>query len=310
MNIHPNLIYSMSGIIGFLVLSTATNGILKWRFPTRNFNEVSQRIKSWWILAGLFFLALLSTQKIAIVFFGLISFLALKEYFSIIETRRADRRVLFWAYLAIPLQYSLVWYEWYNMFIIFVPVYMFLFLPLRMVLIGDTDGFLKSIGTIQWGLMMMVFCLGHYAYLLVLGSDGNPNGGGPALVLFLVMTTQLNDVAQFLWGKTLGKRKIIPKVSPGKTWAGMIGGVATTTLLSCAVGPFLTPMSWQMSLFAGLLIGLCGFIGDVVMSAVKRDLGIKDSGALIPGHGGVLDRVDSLMYTAPVFLHFMLYFYY
>jgi phosphatidate cytidylyltransferase len=124
-------------------------------------------------------------------------------------------------------------------------------------------------------------------------------------VLFLVVLTQLNDVAQFLWGKSLGRRKIVPEVSPGKTWAGFLGGVATTTLLATLSGPYLTPLNQQQSLIAGLIIGVGGFIGDVSISALKRDLGIKDSGSLLPGHGGILDRVDSLTYTAPLFFHYV-----
>jgi phosphatidate cytidylyltransferase len=300
----------MIGIFAILVISSIFTVILKLRFPQKDFNELSQRIKSWWILAVIFIFALLSTKKVSIIFFAFISYMALKEFYSIIETRRADRKVLFWAYLAIPIQYYWIWIEWYGMFIIFIPVYMFLFLPLPMVIIGQTEGFLKSAGMIQWGLMKTVFCLGHFAFLLVLPAEINPNGGGPALVLFLVLMTQLNDVSQYIWGKSLGTWKVIPRISPGKTWQGLIGGVLTTVLLSYFVGPFLTPMTAKVSLYCGLLISLSGFVGDVVMSAVKRDLGLKDSGNIIPGHGGVLDRVDSLMYTAPLFFHFIRYFYY
>jgi phosphatidate cytidylyltransferase len=128
---------------------------------------------------------------------------------------------------------------------------------------------------------------------------------GPGLVLYLVLLTQLNDVAQYLWGRSLGGPPVAPKVSPNKTWAGFLGGVGTTTLLGTVLGPLLTPMAWPASLVAGLIIGLGGFVGDLNISALKRDLGIKDSGSLLPGHGGILDRVDSLTYTAPLFFHFV-----
>jgi phosphatidate cytidylyltransferase len=308
--VHPRLLWSMSGIFAILLFASLLTVILKIKFPDKDFKELTQRIKSWWFLVLFFVLALLSTKKVSIIFFAFISFLALKEYLSIIETRRADRRVLFWAYISIPLQYYWIWIGWYEMFIIFIPVYVFLFLPARMVFIGQTEGFLKSAGIVHWGLMKTVFCLSHFAYLLVLPASKNPNGGGPALVLFLVCLTQFNDIAQYIWGKTLGKSKVVPKVSPGKTWQGLIGGVFTTIIAAYFLGPFLTPMGRLTSLFAGLIIGLSGFIGDVVMSAVKRDLQLKDSGSLIPGHGGVLDRIDSLMYTAPLFFHYIAYFYY
>jgi phosphatidate cytidylyltransferase len=235
-----------------------------------------------------------------------VSFLALKEFLSLIPTRRADRRVLFWAYLAIPLQYYWVYTEWYGMFIIFIPVYMFLLLPMRMVSVGQTDGFISAAGTLHWGLMTMVFCISHAAFLLILRLKDRPEElPGPGLVLFLVLLTELNDIAQFVWGKMFGRQKVVPTVSPGKTWGGLLGGVATTIVLATLAGPLLTPMDRGQSAIAGLIIGLGGFVGDVCISAMKRDLHIKDSGSMLPGHGGVLDRIDSLTYTAPLFFHYI-----
>lgn len=309
-NIHPHLLWSTIGILAMLIMATFITIFLKWKFSDKSFSELSLRVKSWWFLAIIFIIALFSTFEVSILFFAFTSFLALKEYFSIIETRRADRRVLFWAYLAIPFQYYWIWIGWYGMFIIFIPVYMFLLLPFRMVLIGQTERFLKSIGTIHWGVMMTVFSLGHFAFLLVLPSETNPNGGGPALVLFLVFLTQFNDVAQYIWGKLFGTIKIAPKISPSKTWQGFIGGLLTSVVVAYWLGPFLTPLNEIQALLAGLIISSGGFTGDIVMSAVKRDLGIKDSGNSIPGHGGILDRVDSLMYTAPLFFHYIYYLYY
>src|SRR5699024_2271218 len=200
---------------------------------------------------------------------------------------------------------------WYGMFIIFIPVYMFLFLPIQMILIGENKGFLRTMGSVHWGLMMMVFGLSHLAYLLVLpGTTGADAADGAGLVLYIVILTQCNDVAQFIWGKMLGKHKVVPKVSPNKTWAGLIGGILTTTALALLLAPLLTPFTLWSTLFSGSMIGLIGFIGDVNISALKRDLNIKDAGQTIPGHGGVLDRVDSLTYTAPLFFHFARYFYF
>ena len=129
-------------------------------------------------------------------------------------------------------------------------------------------------------------------------------------MLYLVVLTELNDVAQYLWGKATGRRKVAPTVSPGKTYGGLLGGLATTVLLAWAAAPWLTPFDTYQALAAGLIIGLFGFVGDITLSAVKRDIGIKDSGSLIPGHGGILDRVDSLTYTAPLFFHYLYYLHY
>lgn len=304
----PVVQWSVGGIFALLVIATITVRVLQWRRPERDWTELRQRVNSWWVIAGVFSLAIVGTRAISIVFFAFVSFLALKEYFSVIPTRRADRRVLFWAYLAIPVQYYWVSLEWYGLFIIFIPVFAFLLLPLRMITIGRTEGYLRAVGTIHWGLMTLVFSLSHTAFLLILKLKDAPASDplpGPGLVLFLVVLTQLNDVAQFLWGKSIGGRKIVPAVSPGKTWAGFLGGVGTTTLLATFVGPFLTPMTHIQSLIAGLIIAVGGFAGDVSISALKRDLNIKDSGSMLPGHGGILDRIDSLTYTAPLFFHYV-----
>lgn len=305
----PAVRWTIGGIFAVLVAATIAVRLLRRAKPEKNWTELTQRINSWWVMAAVFTLAMVVNRTVSILFFAFVSFLALKEYLSLIPTRRADRRVLFWAYLCIPIQYLLVYYEWYGLFIIFIPVYAFLFIPLRMITIGETDGFLRAVGTIHWGLMTMVYSLSHAAFLLVQRlKDGAPDEyPGPGLVLFLVVFTQLNDVLQYLWGKSTGRRKVVPTVSPGKTWGGFLGGVGTTIALATLAGPYLTPMNHVQSLVAGVIIGLGGFVGDVSISALKRDLHIKDSGSLLPGHGGILDRVDSLTYTAPLFFHYLYY---
>jgi len=308
--IRPNVAFALGGLFLILVLASAVVYVLRRRYLEKSFDELRQRVRSWWIMVAVFSLAMILSRNLSLGFFAFISFLALKEYLSLIPTRRADRRVLFWAYLTIPVQYVWAGMEWYGMFIIFIPVYAFLFLPLRMVLIGETRDFLRAAGTLHWGLMTTVFSISHVAFLLVLPQVNNPVAGGAGLVLFLVFLTEFNDVAQYVWGKLLGRGKIIPKVSPNKTWAGFLGGIATTVALATLLAPWLTPLSREHALMVGLLIGLAGFVGDVVVSAVKRDIGVKDSGSLLPGHGGILDRVDSLTYTAPLFFHFVRYFYF
>ncbi len=301
------VLWTMGAILALLAVATVALFVLgRWR-PRLDLAELRLRLRSWWVMATIFLFAMLLSRNVSLAFFAFVSFLALKEYLSLIPTRRADRTVLFWAYLAIPIQYFWIALPWYAMFTIFIPVYMFLMMPLRMVLIGETKGFLKAVGTLHWGLMATVFSISHLAYLLVLPATGNPHGGGGALVLYLVILTQLNDVAQFLWGKSFGRRAVVPTVSPNKTYEGLFGGLATTLVLAVLLAPLLTPLDRLQSLMAGVLIGLAGFIGDVVISALKRDLGIKDSGTLLPGHGGILDRVDSLTYTAPLFFHFVHY---
>jgi len=300
----------MGGIVGLLAAASLLVAFLKVLQPQKDRTELVLRTRTWWIILGLFLGALLLNKDAAIVLFAFVSYLALKEYLSLIPTRRADRHVFFWAYLSIPVQYWWIHIESYGMFIIFIPVYMFLFLPMYMVFKGETQGFLKAAGTLHWGLMVSVFSLSHLGFLLVLPKEGDFIAGGVGLVLYLACLTELNDVAQYVWGKRFGKRKVVPVVSPNKSWAGLIGGVVTTVVLAYLLAPFLTPLSPIDSIFAGVIIGFGGFLGDVTVSAVKRDIGIKDTGTLLPGHGGILDRVDSLTFTAPLFLHFVRYFYF
>jgi phosphatidate cytidylyltransferase len=193
------------------------------------------------------------------------------------------------------------------MFIVFIPVYMMLMLPARMVLAKETSGFVASASQIQWGLMIFVFGLSHMAFLLTIPQIPETNVNGRMLVLFLVFVVEMSDVLQYVWGKTFGRHKIIPAVSPNKTWEGFIGGILSAMGLSLLIR-FLTPFTVGETLIVSLIITVAGFCGGAVMSAVKRDFGVKDFGTSIPGHGGMLDRVDSLCYAAPFFFHYVRYF--
>lgn len=276
----------------------------------KDFTNLNLRVKSFWIITPLFTFAILGNKLTAFILVGFISYLALKEFISLIPTRRADRRVLFWAYLSIPVQLYFIYTNWLAMFYLFIPLYMFFIIPFRMVTVGETEGFLRAAGTIHWGMMATVYSIGYLAAFLVLPFLNNPLAGGVGLFLYIIFLTVINDVAQFCFGKAFGKNKIVPKVSPNKTWEGFIGGLLTTSILATLLGSFLTPLTNIEAFIAGLIIAVSGFFGDVTMSAIKRDIGVKDSGTLIPGHGGILDRIDSLIFTAPLFFHFTVYLHY
>jgi phosphatidate cytidylyltransferase len=303
-----------------MVASTISIALIKWK-PEKNWSELRARIRTWWVIAGLVAGSLLLSPHAAIWFFALVSFLALHEYFQLIPNRLADRRVLIWAFAAIPVQYAWIAMGHYGMFIVFIPVYLFLLLPTCMILIGETKGFLQTVATVQWGLMGIVFFLSHAAYLLVLDIADDPlvlpawpnadaaQYPGPGLLLLLLVLTQSNDVAQYLWGKTFGRHKISPHVSPNKTLEGFLGGLCTTILLATLLGPAMTMLDYPRAAIAGFIVGVTGLLGDLNISALKRDIGVKDAGATLPGHGGVLDRIDSLIFTAPVFFHFVRFCY-
>ena len=294
-------------VLGFILLALIVATILIYvKFPTQ---ELKDRINSWWIIIGFFVVGAMLHTTMAMFFFGFLSYLALKEYFTLIPSRQTDRRVMFYAYLSIIPQYYFAGIGWYGMFIIWIPVFLFLLLPFKQVLIGETKGFLENTSRVQWGLMMFVFGLSHLAYMITLKPVHGNTVGGTELVLYLVLLTELNDILQYIWGKSIGKRKIIPKVSPNKTVEGFLGAFISITLLAVLFS-FLTPFTWLEAMIAGMIISGAGFIGDVVISMVKRDIGVKDSGNMLPGHGGILDRVDSLIYTTPLFFHYVYYLYY
>lgn len=294
------LIIVISLIIGLLVTASLILFLVKKIFPKTNISELAARTRSWWIMAGMFIGAVFISYNISYFFLAFLSFIAFRELYSVLGFREADRGALFWGILAIPIQYYLAYLAWYGAFIIFIPVVMFLVLPLRLVLKGDTHGITKSMALLQWILMLSVFGISHLAYLLSLPELPGFSSGGRGLLLFLVFLTEINDVMQFIWGKLLGRHKILPKISPNKTWEGFLGGVISTTVIGYFLG-FLTPLSAPNVILVSALIAIAGFSGDVVISAIKRDKGIKDMGNSIPGHGGVSDRIDSLAYTAPYF---------
>jgi phosphatidate cytidylyltransferase len=264
--------------------------------------NMNARTYAWWIMVGLVAVALWAGSLVTILLFGLISILALREFITLTPTHRGDHRALFWTFFVFtPLQYLLIWRDWYGLFAILIPVYAFLFLPLRIALAGDTTRFFERTAKIQWGLMVCVYCVSYAPALLILHIPGY-NGREAALVLFLLVVAQLSDVFQYVWGKLLGKHKLAPIVSPNKTWEGLIGGGLTATALGTSLY-WATPFTPLQTAALSLLIVFMGFAGGLVMSAIKRDRGVKDYGSVISGHGGVMDRIDSLCFAAPVFFH-------
>lgn len=303
---NSDLLLVIALIYGILVFASLLFFVLSKVKPSLNLEELISRTKSWWVMATIFIMATMLSNDISYIALSFLAFVAFRELYSILGFRDSDRRAILWAYLAIPVQFFLAYIEWYGAFIIFIPVIMFLLLPLRFAIKGDVKGILKSISYLQWILMLSVFGISHLAYMLSLPDIPQFKAGGRGLLLFIVFLTEFNDIMQFTWGKLLGKKKIIPLVSPNKTLAGFLGGLISTLIVGYFLG-FLTPLEGYQLVFACFLIGFAGFSGDIVMSAVKRDIGVKDTGNVIPGHGGILDRIDSLAYTAPAFFHFVYY---
>ena len=306
----PETLSVICWIAGILLFFSITGRVLRRVLKSEKGQATVQnliaRVRSWWVMAAVVIGSLMGGRTTTEIVFGLISFLALREFITATPTRRADHHALFLAFFVVlPYQYFLVHTAWYGMFLILIPVYAFVILPCLSVVRGDNQDFLARTARTQWGLMVCVYFISHIPMLLQLPFPHLPLGNA-GLVLFLVVVTQGSDVLQYLWGKLCGKRKIAPSLSPGKTWEGFIGGVLSASLLGASLH-WLTPCRpWEAFIVALMLCAL-GFLGGLIMSAIKRERGIKDWGTLIEGHGGILDRIDSLCFSTPLYFHIMSY---
>lgn len=297
-------------VLTFLALASVVGAVLKWRAgpqPHAVIDNLNARIKAWWVMILVLGAAFVLGHTAVIVLFFCLSFFALREFMTLIPTRRGDYYALLAAfYVALPLQYWWIAIDWYGLMAVAIPVYAFLFLPILATLGGDTTRFMDRTASIQWGLMITVYCISAIPAILLLDILGH-EGRNMLLIAWLILVVQSSDVLQYVCGKLFGKRKIAPTLSPSKTLEGFAGGVALASLLGAALY-WITPFNFWQALLMAVLVNLLGFCGGLVMSALKRDRGVKDWGSMIEGHGGMLDRLDSLCFAAPVFFHVVRYF--
>jgi phosphatidate cytidylyltransferase len=301
-----------AGVLGILVFASLVGTVLKFTLagggPHAVVDNLNSRIGAWWAMAAAIGIALLAGKTGVVLLFTFVSFVALREYATLTPTRRGDHWALVAAFfIVLPFQYFFVWIEWYGFHSIFIPVHAFFMLPLLAALSGDTRNFMQRTAMMQWGLMITVFCISHVPALLNLEIPGY-EGRNAFLIVFLILVVQFSDVMQYVWGTLFGKRKIAPNLSPSKTLEGLVGGVASATALGAALW-WITPFNWWQAGLMALAICLMGFVGGLVMSAIKRDRGVKDWGEMIEGHGGMLDRVDSVCFSAPMYFHLIRYFF-
>ena len=310
MSADQKILYLFGGVGVVLAVAWLIGWALERRFaaagPIPVIANLNARIRTWCAMVIAIGVAFLGGKLGIVLLFAFASFNGLREFLSLIRTRRGDH----WALLAsffvvLPLQYYLIWIDWYGFYSIFIPVYGFLLLPIISAVRGETERYMERIAETQWGLMIAVFCVSHVPALMMLQIPGY-EGANLLLIAFLILVVQSRDVLQYVWGKLLGKHKVAPRLSPSKTWEGLIGGIACATGLGAALW-WITPFSPVQAALIALVINLMGFFGGLVMSAIKRDQGVKDWGAMIAGHGGMLDRLDSVIFAAPVFFHITRY---
>ena len=311
LTINPTMATLFGGVFVLLALASSIGFVLSKRVTSEGgiatVENLNQRIKAWWFMIAIFAVAFVFGKGVTIVLFALTSFFVLREFLSITPTRAEDHTATVAAfYLFIPLQYWLIYSDWQSLFSILIPVWAFLLLPLLAVLKGETTDFLARSAKIQWGMMLGVYCISHAPALLLLDIPGYTDNF--LLLFFLITVVQISDVLQYVFGKLFGKHKVAPRVSPAKTWEGLIGGGLSAAAIGAGLF-WITPFApWEAALLA-LTIVFAGFAGGLVLSAVKRSLGAKDWGTMIEGHGGALDRMDSVSFSAPVFFHLVNYFF-
>jgi phosphatidate cytidylyltransferase len=304
-------LYLVGGVLSLLAIASGFGQVLK-RQTSSNINPqvvrlFQLRLRTWWFMCSVLALTFLIGRIATVVMFGGISFWALREFVTLTPTRPGDHRALFWVFIVItPLQFLLVGMELPDLYAVLIPVYGFLFIPARAAFAGDFKRFLERAAKIQSGLMICVYCLSHAPALLSLKlspTQAEPDyAANSRLLFFLVIVVQMGDVFAYVWGKLLGRHVIAPAINPDKTWEGFFGGVGSATLLGAALW-WATPFDPAWAASMSLLIAVSGFAGGMTLSAIKRDRGVRDYGTLVVGHGGVLDRIDSICFAAPVFYH-------
>jgi phosphatidate cytidylyltransferase len=302
--------YLAAVVVTLLSVASAIGQVVK-RQPHLGLNAAAistfnRRVRAWWVICALLAIAFLS-PKLTVALFGLMSFWALREFITLTPTRLGDHRALFWVFFFFtPLQYVLVAFGNYTLYSILIPVYAFLFIPARIAIAGDFKRFLERVAKIQSGLLICVYCLSFAPALLYMdvpGIDADDYSTRARLLIFFVMMALLAEAFQFAWSRLYGRHVIAPTINAARTWEGLVGGSASTALAGMVLS-WATPFQdiWAAA-FMAMVVAVMGFAGAMTMSAIKRDRGVRDYGTLVEGHGGVLDRIDSICFAAPVFYH-------
>jgi phosphatidate cytidylyltransferase len=303
-----SLMIGLACVGAVLVVGSLAAEILPRVRPDGQFDDLKPRMRSWWIMVALAAMAIASGWIATAALFALVSFLALREFLSLAPARREDRLIIALTYLTIPISYLFIALHIYMFYLVFIPVWVFMATPFLMAMGGQTRGYLTSTAVFHWGVVTCVYNIGFIPLLMLVPRWDAPEAGAAGLVFMLLLSTEANDVFQYVVGKAIGRHKILPTVSPNKTWEGFIGGYVLSAALFVALAPIFTPLKGIGLWVTALTLPLAGFAGDVTFSAIKRDIGVKDTSRLLPGHGGMLDRIDSLTFTSAIYFHLLAVF--
>lgn len=302
---HPVTCWAVTGIVAALLSASVLIRIMKrtGQISDNTFLELLNRTRSWYVLAAVLALPVMLGAFWVCSLFFLLSLFCFREY-----TRAIGLSLSWFHSLSVVAAMTLTYFSALDHWMgLFTTSWVFgcYFIAVAAIFPDSPQGYLRRTSLSVFGYSLFGISLAHLAYL------ANDPSYRPIL-LWILLCTGLNDVFAYLCGRTFGKRKLMPLTSPNKTWAGAMGAVALTSFLAAAIAHYVFSGSrldqWPHLLALGLLISILGQIGDLVVSAIKRDLSIKDMGSLLPGHGGLLDRFDSLFLVAPVVFHYLNYF--
>lgn len=300
------------GVFGILALVSIGAFLLTFRTPEdaqdeawhEELRDFRKLLSTSWFMVVVFWVGWVAGDTVATILFALIAFLALREFISASPTRRGDHRALVLAFFVVlPVQFWLAATRHFDLFTVFIPVYVFLAIPLASTMGGDTQRFLERNAKLQWGIVVCVYGMSHVPALMLLEFPGF-RGKGAFLVFFLVFVVQTCMVVQHLLTRRLGRPPSIPQVSRSFNWYSWLLGMA----VGCGVGAvlsFITPFRISQAVAVAFIACAAGSLGHLVMKAIKRDRGMPTWGhrASVTGANGLLDRVDALCFGAPVFFH-------
>lgn len=320
----PALYWTLAAIFASLVIGSVSRFI-----ALRHTEETLRRkrlasLRTWWMLAITVSAGLLAGRPGICLLLTTASCIAWFEITRMLDPRAEDKLAIRASYGLIVINYLLIMFGSFSLFVVFLPLSSLFILAVSLLIKDEPKGYIRSAGGLLWGIMFLGYGVSHAAALLILPSSSYGPLGPVGWFLFLVILTEADDIFQALIGRLFGSRKrhrITPMISPNKTWEGFFGGMLVIVILAPLIAPWLTtlgqqagPLSlseplqpWIAPILAAILISLAGFFGDINMSAIKRDTGVKDSSNLLPGMGGVIDRVDSLSMTGPVFIYFLIW---
>ncbi len=306
-------------LFGTLSVGSAVRLAVAALRPSESTAQRLASLRTWWLLAlGLGLAVVLGLLGVCLLM-AVASAVGFAEYRRLVVRRGAAKAASAVLFATVPVAYAAVYLGFGHVVLPSLPLVCLLLVAAPQIVAGDTADYLRNTAALVFGAVLLIFALAHAALLAAhSGTDAAPLGG-VGWFLYLVLLTEANDIAQALVGRRLGRRKITPKVSPNKSLEGLLGGTAATVAAALLLAPLLTTLRdrpvpfpvalpgavepWVWPLAAGLLINLTGFLGDLNLSAIKRNLGVKDSSSLLPGMGGALDRLDSLTLTAPCFYY-------